>query len=141
MSEPVGLFFDENWGLPITQAMRGVIRFRKPHLTVLHKAEFLGGLGERDEVWIPELARSEIHWLVVTGDQGMGKGEKLPVLCRHYGLRHVLVRGKLHNRLQFERACAVFAVWQDLEDAFEQSPGTRFHLQLRQKVARLAVAE
>ncbi|MFP4141439.1 MAG: hypothetical protein ACOCVI_02435 [Planctomycetota bacterium] len=137
MTGSAGLFFDENWGLPITQAIGGLVRFRKPHLTVLHKAEFLGGLGEKDEIWIPELAKSKPHWLVVTGDQGKGKGEKLPVLCRHYGLRHILLRGKLHNRRQFDRACAVFAVWRDIEEAFASGPGARFHLQLRQKTAKL----
>src|SRR5688572_16364980 len=71
--------------------------------------------GTVDEVWVPELSAQKESVIVITCDRAKRRGgAKLPSLCQQYGLTHVLVSGKLHEKKQFEKARAVITVWSDL---------------------------
>lgn len=120
------MLFDENFGLPLVKAMKGVIAFSRDPVEVRHISE-LRHSGRRDEEWVPEVAAN--GWLVLSADRGRrSAGPKLPSLCRAHAITHALVSGGLHAAPQFEKARAVLAVWPGLLAAFTAPAGTRFSL-------------
>ena len=52
-----------------------------------------------DKEWIPEIAKQG-GWIIVTSDRGTHsrKDERLPMICRDFGVTHVLLSGSLHRR-------------------------------------------
>jgi hypothetical protein len=70
------------------------------------------GEGAKDLVWIPEVAK-ERGWIIITADQGIHskKSEKLPKICRAYGVTHVMISRGLHKRTMFYKALAISSVW------------------------------
>lgn len=126
MSTTIKLLFDENIGKPLVDAMLPLLsKYRDPPV-VEHLLDLLGRHGEKDKVWIPKLA--EESWLVISADRGKKGGSKLPLLCAHHKVSHVLIKGKLHNVRQFEKARAIIVVWPSLVDACTKPKGTRFLL-------------
>jgi hypothetical protein len=98
--------------------------------------EFLGvglySLGE-DETWIPDMAQE--GWIVLTADRGKGgrgKGEKLPVLCRAFGMTHILMSGSLHRRTSIQKVTAILEVWDNINELPEQPKGSAWSLRLTQ---------
>lgn len=119
------LLFDENFGLPLVKALRGLIAFSRELTEAQHIIE-LQHSGAKDAEWIPKIAAG--GWIVLTADRGRSAGAKLPQLCRAAGITHVLVSGSLHNRPQFEKARAVLVVWPQLAAMAAEPPGGSFSL-------------
>ena len=72
--------------------------------------------GMNDEDWIPKLAKELDTWVIITGDQGKNRRtQRLPVLCKKYGLRHISFTGHLMSE-------GVAAQIQALEDVHEEIP-------------------
>lgn len=67
-----------------------------------------------DDDWVPQFV--EEGWIVISADQGKrpSKGSKLPLLCRRYGVTHVLLSGSVHDLRTFDKARAIAAVWPSL---------------------------
>ena len=64
--------------------------------------------GTKDTVWIPQIAR-ESDWVVITTDRGRRSAvtEKLPKICRAYGVTHVTLSRGLHRRNMYYKALAI----------------------------------
>lgn len=131
------LLFDENFGLPLVNALKQIIDFSREATEVRHIRELRYG-GRKDDEWVPLIATGD--WLVLTCDRGKSAGPKLPQLCREAGLTHVLVSGTLHNSPQFEKARAVLAVWPGLVAAAAGPRGTRYSLQFSHERRLVLVA-
>jgi len=138
MKERPQLLLDENIGKPIADALANLLAFHESAPQVLHLLDYIGRHGERDDVWIPKLARED--WLLISTDQGRRGGPKLPRICRQLGVRHVLLVGRLHHAKQFEKARAILVVWPELLAAMDEPRGTRFKLRLRQTTPVLVKA-
>ncbi len=119
------LLFDENFGRPLVDALKGLVAFARFRPEIQHILE-LQRAGAKDSEWIPKLAAD--GWIVLTGDRGKSAGPKLPQLCRAYGITHVLLSGSLQNSPQFDKARAVLGVWPELIDLGEAPAGTRYSL-------------
>lgn len=88
--------------------------------------------GVPDKEWIPKIAK-EGGWIVTTADWGRQnkkekRDEKLPYLCRLYGVTHILLTPKVHELQDFEKGQALTAVWRNIVKATKVAPGTRFSL-------------
>ena len=80
-------------------------------------------------MWIPEVAKD--GWVIITGDRGKkGKKPKLPVICLHYKITHILMTGTVMRLKQNQKANAVVAVWEDIKKCANAPPGSRFILQM-----------
>jgi hypothetical protein len=85
--------------------------------------------GTADSIWIPEIAK-EGGWVVITCDRGMHSrvGEKLPLICRHFCVTHVLMGPALSRRTMRWRAVAIQSVWDELIEVAAAPAGTGFAL-------------
>lgn len=82
-----------------------------------------------DDDWVPLFV--EGRWIVITSDRGSNpsRGSKLPLLCRHYGLTHVLLSASVHDMKTFDKARAIAAVWPDLLKLCDWPRGSEHRLQ------------
>jgi len=132
MNDAVRLFFDENIGSRIYKALIELLKFNKEvTIETAHLVLDYHWQGEWDEAWTPKL-RDE-GWIVISADRGRksgGKGQALPVTCRKNNITHVLISGKLHNRQQFEKACALIEVREKLFSLRNEPKGSCWLLQL-----------
>jgi hypothetical protein len=131
------LLFDENFGLPLVQALKGLLAFSRElteaqHIIEMHRS------GAKDSEWVPQVATG--GWIVLTADRGRSSGAKLPQLCRAAGITHVLISGKLHNSPQFEKARAVLVVWPQLVTIASEPPGGSFSLRYSHEFHPVLVA-
>ena len=62
------LFFDENIGRGVPEALRLVGIADIDYVTHMFRDEFENGQGVTDEEWIPRIGS---HWLVISKDQGL----------------------------------------------------------------------
>ena len=62
------LFFDENIGRGVPEALRLVGIADVDYVTHMFRDEFENGQGVTDEEWIPRIGN---HWLVISKDQGL----------------------------------------------------------------------
>ena len=88
------LLFDENFGLPLVEALKQVVAFSREAVEVRHIRELRHG-GKADAEWVPKVKQG--GWLVISSDRGRRSGPKLPQLCRAYGITHVLVSGSFRS--------------------------------------------
>ena len=133
------LLFDENFGRPITDSIKPFVQFFEPHTTIIHLFE-IALPGTKDKDWVPLLA-SDQEYIVISTDAGK-KNEmvlKLPMLCIQYQVRHILVRGTLLKRKQYEKVKALFHVWLQIVALSAAPPGTRMHLCLRNEIPVLEI--
>lgn len=128
MSAQLKFLFDENFGGPLVKAMGAFLLAYHEPVEVKHVLDFQGE-GETDDKWVPRLAVED--WIVVSCDRGKQfGGPKLPALCQHFKVTHVLVSGTLHRKKQFEKARAVITVWPELVKLPAALRGTRYSLRM-----------
>ncbi|MBN2447217.1 MAG: hypothetical protein JXO22_10850 [Phycisphaerae bacterium] len=123
------LLFDENFGKPIVRALGELLKWSNLEIEVTHLIDFEGRAGSRDDTWVPKL--QEQDYMVITADKGRrGGGPKLPRICKEFGIRHVVLVGKLVHRTMFERVRALLVVWPSLIRVDDAPRGTTFRLKL-----------
>jgi len=146
LRKPLNLLFDENFGPPMVRALGTLIckyREKAPKVgggpepevesdgpTVQSLVELYGS-GVLDEEWVPRFASG--RWSVISTDRAKRcGGQKLPALLALHGVTHALVSGKLHDAGQFEKARAIFVVWEQLLELRDAPSGSRFSLRYNQ---------
>jgi hypothetical protein len=82
-----------------------------------------------DDDWVPQFV--EEGWIVISSDRGTtpSKGSKLPLLCRRFGITHVLLSAAVHDLSTREKCRAIAAVWPDLLALPEHPRGSEHRLQ------------
>ena len=86
-------------------------------------------LGTEDADWIPKIAQE--GWIVVSFDRGKNskKSEKLPLICRAFGVTHVLGSRGLQLRSAYYRIEAINSSWPLLLNEVAVAPrGTGYSL-------------
>ena len=130
MRNSLKLFFDENIGTRLYRALSALLKLSKRrNIETAHLIVDYYGKGLWDESWIPNLVGE--GWIVISADRGSGsrkKGKPLPIVCRENAITHVLISGKLHNKEQLEKACAILDVREKLFELDNEPKGTRFLL-------------
>lgn len=130
MSTHVRYLFDECLGKPSMEQLRLMVS------TESEFAHILDFFDQKtpDNVWIPKIA-SDGEWIIITSDGGRQskKGDKLPELCKEYGITHVVLSPKLHQRRAHEKISALSFVWEQITKLELEPPGCRFDLQIKQK--------
>ena len=91
---------------------------------------FKAGVQDRD--WIPKIAK-EGGCVLITSDGGRQskKGEKLPLLCKAYGITHIVMSPKLHMSPSHVKIAAIASVWNEIQALHETEPGSRYDLRFR----------
>ncbi len=113
--------------------MELIYRLVMPDAKFVHICDYFHE-GIRDGEWIPRLA-AEGGWVVISSDgaKQSGKGDKLPDLCREYGIPHVVLSATLHAKSSRDKAAAITAMWAQIATVVDAPPGTRFQLRFRSK--------
>jgi hypothetical protein len=115
VTEEIKLLFDECVGKPVMERLATWLA-AAPEKTLLGHILDYQRQGTHDEVWVPQVATE--GWVVITADRGRrgkrSKGEKLPILCRSFGITHVMLSSSIHNRSGFEKCQAILAVWPEI---------------------------
>jgi hypothetical protein len=80
---------------------------------------------------VPALAR-EKGWIVITADQGIKskKSEKLPLICRAFGVTHVMLSRGLHKRNMFYKALAISTYWEKLHALADEPCGAGYRISM-----------
>jgi hypothetical protein len=103
-------------------------RSLNPPTAVRHVLDYYSQ-GTPDSVWIPELAKED--WTIISADRARrAGGPKLPLLCRQFGVTHILLSGKIHCQPQFQKIVSVATVWDDIVATRDAPRGTQFILRL-----------
>lgn len=114
MNPPLKLLFDECVGKRMVKLFADLLAYTKDPPEVKTVVEYFQS-GIYDEIWVPQIA--DQGWIVITGDSGQGgrgKGEKLPVVCRQYGVTHVVFGRGLQQQNGFEKIRAIMIVWPEI---------------------------
>ena len=129
--QPVRFFFDECLSKPVVE--REITQSSRLYGSDADVAHLLSKFESQtpDRVWVPQLA-TEGGWIVISTDRGRHskKSEKLPLICRAYGVSHVLLSGKLHSRNMYTKALAIEASWEGLFAAGAAPQGSGYLLHL-----------
>ena len=121
----IRLLFDETFGHPIVQAMARLLSFHELKPEVRHLFD-VAAPGTPDPEWVPAIVEGD--WIVISADHGRRGGPKLPWICRKLGVTHVLLKGQMIHRRQFEKARAVLVVWPEMVDVADAPRGSRYRI-------------
>ncbi len=84
----------------------GEENFKVAHLTEYFKAD------EDDSKWIPELAKKDADWIVLTKDRGYDpKKARLPLLCEKHQITHMALCAAMSNEGQQSMKEAILVSW------------------------------
>ncbi len=132
MSKALKLFFDENLSLLLAKEIFEFYKSDYPLLEIRHLTEFTRK-GAPDSDWTG-LLKAGPNWIVVSADRGVNSrpDEKLPLICKKYGISCILLSGKLSLKTKAEHKQAIVGAWQQIV-AFSGLPkGTEARLCLTQ---------
>lgn len=128
--------FDECIGKPVMESIRQLVQSAA---AFAHICDYLNQ-GVLDAEWVPRIA-ADGGWVVITADGGKQskRGNKLPDLCRHYGITHVVLSAKLHGLKSREKAAAVAALRAEIEKLSDEPAGSRFRLRYKEVKGRVGM--
>ena len=110
--------------------IRRLLSWDEAKPTVAHLSDYFD-TGICDSKWIPEVA--EGGWIIITADRGKKSTlHKLPAICAHYKITHILLGPSILKLKQHQKANAIITVWEDIKKCNEAPKGSRFALQLSQ---------
>jgi hypothetical protein len=139
VNEPIKILFDENFGEPLVTALADFLDRYDGDVDIKHIFKFVKP-SAKDENWVPKIAAG--GWTVISTDRGRRcGGQRLPDICREYGVTHILLSSSLHQGKQFEKVRAVVAVWPRIIMATLSPKGSRFSLRYDNSDKRIALVE
>jgi hypothetical protein len=127
MNGPVKLLVDECLGRPIVEGMNKWLSLDTPAPTIHHLTNYFVS-GAKDPVWIPQV-KSE-GWIILSQDRGKKGKDKLPKICAHYGITHIILSKSVAHLKQYQKANAIISVWEQIKACNDAPKGTRFRLRL-----------
>jgi hypothetical protein len=84
--------------------------------------------GTPDSQWL-EALRQDPSWIVITKDAGENSAqEKLPLICREWGITHIVFTPGIISKGFVTQKNAIAAVWEQLFQLHRLPPGTQVKL-------------
>jgi len=118
---------DECLGRPIVEAMNEWLSWDNPPPIIHHLTNYFIP-GTKDPAWIPAVKNE--NWIILSQDKGKGGKEKLPRICVHYKITHIILSKSVGQLKQHQKATAIIAVWEQIKNCADAPEGTRFRLRL-----------
>jgi hypothetical protein len=123
--------FDECIGFPLVEQLADLLGVSSQEVDLGHAVK-LGFGGINDDVWIPQIASD--GWTIISGDRGAQqkafKGEKLPIVCRQFGITHAILSRSVNKLKSFMKIRALLATWDDLLGAHSGPRGCGYALKM-----------
>jgi hypothetical protein len=134
---PVRFFFDECLSRPVVESdlVRSLSLYGSS-AEIAHLLTKFGGGGVKDPEWVPILAH-ETGWIVISADQGKNskKSEKLPEICRAYGVTHAILSRGLHKRNMYYKSLAIVSLWGKLHALADEPRGGGYRITMTGETA------
>ena len=127
--QPVKLLLDECLGRPIVADMNKMLSWDIPAPTIHHLTNYFIH-GTKDPDWIPKV--KDQGWIILTQDKGKKGRHKLPTICAHYKITHIIMSSSVSQLKQHQKANAIIGVWDKIKGCAIAPKGTRFRLRLNQ---------
>jgi PIN domain-containing protein len=127
LNQPIKLLVDECLGRPLTQEIQRLLSWDEPAPTIHHLFDYFQS-GIKDPVWIPKV--KDEGWMILTSDRGKKGRHKLPHICAHYKITHILMSKSVLNLKQYQKANAIVSVWEQIKECDTAPKGSRFRLRL-----------
>ena len=128
MSQPIKLLLDECLGKPLIEDVERLLSWDVPKPNIKHLLDFFNE-GTCDSVWIPQVAKE--GWVILTADRAKkSRHAKLPDICKHYKITHILMSSSVLNLKQNQKANAIVGVWEQIKLCADAPSGTRFYFRL-----------
>lgn len=135
MNPGIRFFFDECLSRPVVETqITDSLRLYGSDAEVAHLLTKFGRQGVKDSEWVAQLAR-EGSWVVLSVDQGRRskKSEKLPSICRAFGVTHVMLSSSIHRRNMYVKAMAIENHWEKLLGLAAVPRGTGYQIKISGK--------
>jgi len=133
VTNPTRFLFDECLSKPVVENdIVNSLRLFGSEVEIAHLLTKFGNGGIGDAVWIPKIAQ-EGGWVIFTCDQGKKskKSEKLPEICRAYGVTHVMLSQKIHKRTMYYKALAIQSHWATFLKIADEQPGAGYQIHMK----------
>jgi hypothetical protein len=127
MSAGLKLFFDECCSPRLPRELRDFYQRDYPALQIRHLMDDWTA-GTPDSQWL-EALRQDPSWIVITKDAGKNSAqEKLPLICREWGITHIVFTSRIISKGFVTQKNAVAGVWEQLFQLHRLPPGTQVKL-------------
>lgn len=127
MSGRLRLFFDECCSVRLAREIGAFYRNDYPQLEIMHLFEKWPA-GTADPQWL-EYIRENPDWVIITKDAGAkSTHNKLPMICREWGITHVVFTSGLIQKGFLAQKNALVGVWEQLFYLKHLPPGTQVKL-------------
>jgi hypothetical protein len=137
MSAPLRLLFDECCSKRLPRELFEFYRIDHPDMVLRHLMENFAP-GTPDPDWLAPL-REDRTWIVITKDAGVKSPDhKLPLICREWGITHVVFTGGIIGGGYAVQKQALAAVWPQLFLLHRLPPGTQVKLGQVQRKGNVA---
>lgn len=137
MSAPLKLLFDECCSKRLPRELRDFYQVDYPGIVLRHLLEDWRP-GTPDPDWLAPL-REDRSWIVITKDAGThSPDDKLPLICRDWGITHVVLTGGIIRAGYTQQKQSLAAVWTWLFRLHRLPPGTQVKLGRVQRKGNIA---
>lgn len=127
MSTVLKLLFDECCSRRLPRELLAFYQRDHPDLQMRHLMDDWTP-GTPDSQWL-EALRDDPSWIVVTKDAGKNSApEKLPLICREWGITHVVFTAGIISKGFASQKNAIAAVWEQLFLLHRLPPGSQVKL-------------
>jgi len=127
MSAGLKLLFDECCSPQLPRELRDFYQRDYPALQIRHLMDDWTA-GTPDSQWL-EALRQDPSWIVITKDAGKNSAqEKLPLICREWGITHIVFTSGIISKGFVTQKNAVAGVWEQLFQLHRLPPGTQVKL-------------
>jgi hypothetical protein len=121
------LYFDECCSRRLPKELKEFYAADYPDLETCHVLDFYDA-GTGDSHWLKPLQENKL-WIVITKDHGRNaKKEKLPVVCKQFGITHIAMSPTIINAGYSVHKNALVSVWEQLSELYKLPPGTQVKL-------------
>ena len=127
MSQPVKLLLDECLGPPLVEDINKMLSWDNPPPTIHHLFNYFRA-GVKDPIWIPQV--KDGGWIILTADRGKKGQDKLPQICVHFKITHIIMSKSVLMLKQSQKANAIISVWEQIKCCADAPKGARFRLRL-----------
>lgn len=129
MSGRLRFLFDACIGRVTIERISSFLKVHELGIEFAHLSDFEKD-GTLDDDWVPRLAGHD--WIVISSDRGRtpSRGSKLPLVCKKYGVTHVLLSAAVHQLSGVDKSRAIISVWHQLTRLREFPRGSEHVLQM-----------